>query len=624
MPSESIDAIVTDPPYGFGDGKRNGFMGKQWDYDVPSVDIWAEALRVLKPGGHLLAFAGTRTQHRMAVRIEDAGFEIRDMLAWVYSQGFPKSLSIGKALDKMAGAEREVVGKYKRPDGTDRPNRENWSGLTGTWKEGSGFDPTKDSITTPATPEAQQWEGWGTALKPSWESITVAQKQLDSSAFFMIELVYKLKEVLCQLQSFATTAEKVLALSQQGQKEGADIARWIAEKNTNTQEDLSVLMDMLRSESEKNLNWNIVLLWLNILEEICKATNIYTTSTELSTTIELRTLLSMEWESIFQSITQANDNPTSGLSANVYNAESIFNALRLKLETIHELFAEEPVISKAGKLDLRPNLSPIIMSRKPLSEKTVAENVRRWGTGGINIDGGRVDAHEGKTSGGCKGDRRKIGYGYKPMPKEYRAELNNIGRFPANFCHDGSEEVLAGFPETKNGGQNATTLTAGTSMFGVGANKGKGATSFAGDTGSASRFFYCAKASPSERNAGVAGVAGVGALRDKGRASSPKRNHHPTVKPIALMRYLVRLITPPGGIVLDPFMGSGTTGIAAQLEGFGFIGIERESEYVEIARARIAHFSGAHVYAETDTAEMDTAETQAPAPAKRLIQQSLF
>jgi len=173
MPDASVHAIVTDPPYGLS------FMGKRWDYDVPSVDVWAECLRVLKPGGHLLAFAGTRTQHRMAVRIEDAGFEIRDMIAWVYGSGFPKSLDVSKAIDKAAGAEREVVG-----DKLDRPGY-HLKGHDGGEAFGHGIASTTPEtrlkaaqITAPATDAARQWQGWGTALKPALELITVARKSL--------------------------------------------------------------------------------------------------------------------------------------------------------------------------------------------------------------------------------------------------------------------------------------------------------------------------------------------------------------------------------------------------------------------------------------------------------------
>ena len=163
MADNSVDSIVTDPPYGLS------FMGKKWDYDVPAVEVWAECLRVLKPGGHLLAFAGTRTQHRMAVRIEDAGFEIRDMIAWVYSSGFPKSMNVSKAIDKAAGAAREVIG----------PNK--FAHLNGKENANVFGAASRPDETAPATDAARQWQGWGTALKPALEPITVARKPIEGT-----------------------------------------------------------------------------------------------------------------------------------------------------------------------------------------------------------------------------------------------------------------------------------------------------------------------------------------------------------------------------------------------------------------------------------------------------------
>jgi len=328
MPDASVDAVVTDPPYGLS------FMGRKWDYDVPSVEIWAECLRVLKPGGHLLAFAGTRTQHRMCCRIEDAGFEIRDMIAWVYGSGFPKSHNLGGCSCNAEGDEHE---------------------------------PTCRSIT-----EAE-WRGWGTALKPALEPITVARK---------------------------------------------------------------------------------------------------------------------------------------------------------------------PLIG------------------------TVAENVLTYGTGAINVDGCRVGSEAIKTCAKQKGSSfTSVGNsaGFNGC-----SESIHSGRWPANLIHDGSEEATAGM-------------------------------------GECSRYFYCPKASKADRDEGCGDLemkrtAKLG-VADNDRESldpvserfrtQPSRNNHPTVKPTALMRYLCRLVTPPGGVVLDPFTGSGSTGKAARLEGFRFIGIEREPEYVEIAKARI-------------------------------------
>jgi site-specific DNA-methyltransferase (adenine-specific) len=387
LEDNSVESIVTDPPYGLS------FMGKKWDYDVPSQEIWEECLRVLKPGGYLLAFAGTRTQHRMAVRIEDAGFEIRDMIAWVYGSGFPKSLNIGKAVDKMEGTE------YPK----NTVVSENGSM--------SGANYTRNTIDVQSK-VAKQWEGWGTALKPALEPITVA--------------------------------------------------------------------------------------------------------------------------------------------------------------------------------------------RKPISEKTVAQNVLKWGTGGINIDGCRVGTetitYEKVSSMGKTGEFSGQGATRENGGLVVTGEQTVTGRFPANLIHDGSDEVVGLFPETKPSRQNKISDNRendGNSMFIDGVRNPENSYS---DSGSASRFFYCAKASKSERNRGCEGLEEKQYSHDGRekeienafqRNKSVATNNHPTVKPISLMRYLCRLVTPKGGTVLDPFMGSGTTGIGAKLEGFDFIGIEREAEYIKIAEARI-------------------------------------
>jgi site-specific DNA-methyltransferase (adenine-specific) len=384
LPDCSVDSVVTDPPYGLS------FMGKKWDYDVPSVEVWKECLRVLKPGGHLLAFAGTRTQHRMAVRIEDAGFEIRDMIAWVYGSGFPKSLDVSKAIDKAAGAEREVVGQG--PNQSRRP------------KPGNGVTmhmPAGDPITAPATDAARQWQGWGTALKPALEPITVA--------------------------------------------------------------------------------------------------------------------------------------------------------------------------------------------RKPLGEKTVAANVLEHGTGAINVDGCRVGTETITQRLATVVGGKSIGAKAVGVPQKATGETTQtIGRWPANLIHDGSDEVVGLFPD---GGAHG-----GKGKFVQHSWGGREPTkqNIEPSKGSAARFFYCAKTSKRDRNEGCEKLldkewALDGAcIPERGnRPFNPSKNNHPTVKPADLMRYLCRLVTPPGGIVLDPFMGSGSTGKAAVLEGFQFIGIEREESYMEIAEARI-------------------------------------
>jgi DNA modification methylase len=353
---DSIDSVVTDPPYGLS------FMGKDWDHGVPGVHFWVEALRVAKPGAYLLAFGGTRTFHRLTCAIEDAGWEIRDCVMWVYGSGFPKSHNIGN--------------------------------------------------------------GWGTALKPAWE--------------------------------------------------------------------------------------------------------------------------------------------------------------------------------------------PIIVARKPIVG-TVADNVLRYGTGAMNIDASRIpvdpicDASQLRTMNRSE-KTEPNGWGMNQNGGDTPQVVNTAGRWPANLIHDGSDEVVGLFPVTNGNNRgytpaNPSPSDADSHIYGF-ANYPSMHKSGAhhGDSGSAARFFYCAKASKADRDEGCEGLEE--AIPPKlGMPNNPEylstdgcrrsgfrnatRNHHPTVKPTALMRYLCRLVTPPGGTVLDPFMGSGSTGKAAALEGFKFIGIELEKEYTEIAERRI-------------------------------------
>ena len=396
FPDNSIDSIVTDPPY------ELGFMGKSWDSSgiAYNVELWQECLRVLKPGGHLLAFGGSRTYHRMACAIEDAGFQIRDQIMWVYGSGFPKSLNISKAIDKQAGAEREVVGIYETHDIRNGGLMDRKGGVM-------------VAVTAPATLEAQQWEGWGTALKPAHE--------------------------------------------------------------------------------------------------------------------------------------------------------------------------------------------PIVMARKPL-DGTVANNVLTHGTSGLNIDGCRVahlsEADRASATPQGKVTSNKMAGSAPDVENSGRVDVDrpdtSLGRFPANFIHDGSDEVTQLFPDT---GKSPTKI-----VRGAGGQHGKYSpigrqedVPGYGDSGSAARFFYCAKAGKAERNAGLDGMpekrpddrttTGMGTFEEKGVAK--QANHHPTVKPLALMRYLVRLVTPPNGVVLDPFAGSGSTLVAATLEGFSSIGIEITEEYIPIIEARI-------------------------------------
>ena len=410
LPDASVDSIVTDPPY------ELGFMGKSWDSTgvAYEVTVWQECLRVLKPGGHLLAFGGSRTYHRLAVAIEDAGFDIRDQIMWVYGSGFPKSLNISKAIDKAAGAEREVVGHSNINVYKENKNHKFYVEGEGNPEYGKG------EVTAPNTVEAKQWDGWGTALKPAHE--------------------------------------------------------------------------------------------------------------------------------------------------------------------------------------------PIVMARKPI-EGTVANNVVKHGVGGINIDGTRVAYPDGEVDFDKVQRQQATGeegvisnaFGASALVGTEIKTYKENGRFPANFIHDGSEEVLELFPDSKGGAYPAKRGQAVNTAFASG-QETEGGFRAMGDSGSAARFFYCAKANKSERNAGLEalpsvrasamgyerglGDAGEGMFKDR---NPQKQNFHPTVKPLALMRYLVRLITPPNGIVLDPFAGSGTTLVAATMEKFDCIGIEMTDEYLPIIEARVAH-----------------------------------
>ena len=370
FPDCSVDAVVCDPPY------ELGFMGRSWDRSGIAFDpdTWARCLRVAKPGAHLLAFGGTRTWHRIAVAIEDAGWVLRDSIAWMYGSGFPKSLDVSKAIDAAAGAEA-----------------------------------------------AAKWSGYGTALKPAFE--------------------------------------------------------------------------------------------------------------------------------------------------------------------------------------------PIIVARKPL-DGTVAANVLKWGTGGINVDGCRIDAPDGKYARFNHSDKTSPGHVFGPG--RMHAEPDGKGRWPANVILDESQAAAL---DAMSGERTSGRLGVGhgsSNSFGVGNTDKKPRAidrEYGNDSGGASRFYFCPKASTAEREMGLDhlpprtageltgrkdGSAGLTPRAGAGRASQGRRNTHPTVKPVELMRWLVRLVTPPGGLVLDPFTGSGTTGIAAMLEGDGrrFVGVDLDPYHVEIARARIAHVIG--------------------------------
>lgn len=497
LDNNSVDAIVTDPPYGLK------FMNKHWDYDVPSVEIWKECFRVLKPGGHLLSFGGTRTYHRMAINIEDAGFEIRDQIQWIYGSGFPKSHNL------------------------------------------------KD-----------EWQGWGSALKPAFEPVVLAIKPLTGEGL-LTNLVRE-----CQLLLFAEIAKNLskLNLSESTQQ---SIAQWSVGKNTLTPDALLEVTDMLQSKSDPSLNLSTEYLWLNILDEIYQSVNTFTTEMESSLITDLKTLRFLLSKNIQKSTTQDEQH---GEKSNASHVKNLLCAVELKLKIIQISFVTENATNSDAHLKSllgdKTSNEPICMARKPLEKGlTIAENVSKWGTGAINVNESRIEPSKdyGRSAANSKGTvNAHNGFEGKSFKiKERSADYaSSLGRWPANVILDEQAAELLGQP---------------------------------------SRFFYVAKASKSERNAGLEGMPLVesGIKNDSGRGFSESdphkiilnQNYHPTIKPIKLMQYLIKLITPPQGIVLDPFMGSGSTGIAAKQLGFDFIGIELSHEYFEIAEKRITNWN---------------------------------
>jgi DNA modification methylase len=470
LEENSIDSIVTDPPYGLS------FMGKKWDYDVPSTEIWAECLRVLKPGGHLLAFAGSRTYHRMAVRIEDAGFDIRDQIMWIYGSGFPKSMNIGKAIDKKGGQNL------------------------------------------------------------SW----------------FIDYVLKVAE----------------------------------EKNISKKE-LTILFP---SKNGKPTGW----LWN-------KKNSQGITLEQYNT---LKDFLDLPFDNIQEAEREVIGTGKAGLTGG-----TIANFSGKK-----EFEITAPATDEAKKWEgwgtaLKPAHEPIVMARKPF-KGNVAQNVLEWGTGGINIDESRVQTADNLNGGAYAKNpiKRETMWGEDAKNSFVRGGAGDFqnpdGRFPANVILDEEAGKLLDEQSgvSKSTGGRAYQNT--NDMYSGGwSKKDEGLRQDPGfqDIGGASRFFYCPKASKKDRNEaldefqektrsdmnkmmGKTGNFKTGSGNDR---KTEFKNYHPTVKPTDLMTYLIRLVTPKGGIVLDPFMGSGSTGKAALREGFQFVGIEREQEYMEIAQQRI-------------------------------------
>ncbi len=559
LDAESIDACVTDPPY------ELGFMGKKWDTAGVAFDptTWREVLRVLKPGGHLLAFGGTRTYHRMTCAIEDAGFEIRDSLHWLYGSGFPKSLNISKAIDAAAGAERLPTGEIKTRHGGGAHS-----------DKISQLDPdAKETlVTAPATPEAARWEGWGTALKPAFEPVVLACKPVTIGS-----CLSALRARLAAESSRSNRSEFVAAFAS---------ALRNVELASATPAGSCDPMDTSPFGWATTLSLSTVSSWLATWADLLADENTSTTSTASSTTTDSATLLFC-----LSRITGASTySPESGFSSLVQLAGSLFLASLHKLNATRALAVIgsatcEPAGACRGEDDSH---EPIVLARKPLIG-IVAANVLAHGTGGLNIEACRVGFASKSDQEATKPGSRATG---KPLsglagvddPRApFIASDNSAGRWPPNLLltHDPEcgDECAPGCPvaelDRQSGDRPSGAMAAGTIAHRqsrvyqecVGHPLTR---SIEASSGGASRFFPCFRyvAKPSKRERG-------------------EGNTHCTVKPIALMRWLCKLVTPPGGVILDPFMGSGTTGIAAVQESFRFLGIEREEEYFKIAMDRI-------------------------------------
>lgn len=560
LPDNSVDSIVTDPPYGLS------FMGKKWDYDVPSKDIWVECLRVLKPGGHLLSFAGSRTYHRMTVNIEDAGFEVRDMITWNYGSGFPKSLNISLQIKKKYSIglctcyvfEPMIeLGHENCNNKRDYISNGNDDGLSiGEQIQCKGTDNNE---------VAEQ--GKNTNLSPNSsirkESEVCELPETDSQKEQGLKEVGEsiLRSGVCQ----SIPKDKGL---------GNTTIRAGVEANKTTGKGEGQTLQVLRENGQEQSPGS-------------SPDSIQNGGKELN---------GEPCEPLSELPQQSRENNRKRIEQikNDCGSEEWRNLSRFICAKCYCLKKD------IGGTALKPSIEPICVARKPLGEATVALNVLKYGTGGLNIDGCRVGTEErfnafagNKDTGFTVDDQRTdTGKGLYAGNKEGGNTVT--GRFPANFIHDGSDEVVALFPETKPSRIGKPRGTFKTGMF---ANSlfNKVGTEH-NDSGSAARFFYCAKASKADRDEGLTDfVEQLSVKMDGGTFNSASteatarkaKNHHPTVKPTELMRYLCKLVTPPGGTVLDPFMGSGSTGKAAKLEGFDFIGIEKEAEYVEISRARI-------------------------------------
>lgn len=491
LPDNSIDSIVADPPYGLK------FLGKKWDYDVPGVDVWRECLRVLKPGGHLLSFSGSRTYHRMTVAIEDAGFEIRDQIMWVYG-----------CLDEQTEvATSDGVKPYHKTKVGDtvlcyNPDNGEYS-----------YQPILEIVEYEYSDTAYRLVGDFGEQVVSRNHRCIVERD-GSEAFMLAETL--------ECEARVPILEDLPALQQaiHDAHAGAGCAKQGVQQSVRAWDGHKTAMVRVVPFHHAGKVWCLRVptgAFVAVRNGVAFPTGNsgFPKSLDVSRAIDKAAGAEREVGPV---------DPVR--AARLVNQQGGYETAAGWSVGGRKVTIDPPATDAARQWQgwgsaLKPAHEPICVARKPLIG-TVAANVLEYGTGAINIDGCRVgdEVLPSVTAGQAK--IGTFGRGVMVTPER-------VGRWPANFIHDGSEEV----------------------------------TNLLGD---AARFFYCSKASKKDRGEG---------------------NSHPTIKPTNLMRYLCRLVTTPGGVVLDPFLGSGSTGVAALAEGFRFVGIEREAEYMAIATARI-------------------------------------
>ena len=661
MPENSIDFVVCDPPYGIN------FMNRQFDRFKDQAafnsEYWKEALRICKPGAMLAAFGGSRTHHHLMMALEQAGWEIRDVIMWIYGSGFPKSLDVSKAIDKRGGnpalvdeisdaikKERESknlsvaecddkfcggttnwswfegrpAGKRLPSDETFKLICDEWPDLykyfdrvkdvnreviptTGNLHKGTGntvgcFTGTQKS-NIPITKLSEKFSGYGTALKPAYEPILICKKPYEISDLFAIILLDITNEVYqCQKSNYYVNdaeenlSDSLLLLDRVHQSIVQDHAKTYAwEKLSDVQYVIKNAMSLVQELNEKinqekelfalmhaKQNGNLEGMQVRQIlsgEAECIFAGIQGIVTFATKEHIEQNIVSL-WKHILAGILQGMSNFTTRTVIN------LITELRILKSCLHPITSND-----IG--DLSPSYEPIIIAMKPL-DGTFAQNAEKWGVAGINIDESRIGSEEIKTCAKEKGDsftHLGKGEGFNGCP----ASIHK-GRWPANLIL--SEEAAQELDEMtgvlKSGSGNRRPNGGGNMFSGIAPMKAE----FESSSGGASRFFYCAKASSSERNRGLEGLPlkftktmndGIGVREhNENEPNAYKQNIHPTVKPIALMKYILKLLAPPGNpTCLDPFCGSGSTLCAAKELDISCIGIEKEDEYCEIARRRV-------------------------------------